>query len=188
MSAPESSPLVADLQESIEHLIVETVRRSQTGQDEENQTLRAALQTALADIEQGQKAIAKAADTLRSALGEGEPTRVVAAAAVEAIPPTVTEVPAPVVETNTISGNGPHDLDVIAHDVTIGIATSLQSLLRERPEVADAQTREFVNGELRLQLRMSSGLDTQVLNDWIGQHGGRITTQTPSVLELRFGN
>lgn len=188
MSASESSPLTSNLQESIEHLIAETVRNSQSSHEEEKQQLRVALQTALAEIEAGQASLNRAADTIRAALG----TPATVSATIDVADDVVDEAPAPpeviAVEPPKVlpAEIGPHQMDVIAHDVTIGIASSLQSLLRERPEVTNAQTREFVNGELRLKLDLASGLDMSVLDEWIAAHSGRITSSTASVLELRF--
>ena len=193
MSASESSPLAANLQESIEHLIAETVRRSQSTHEDEQKKLRDVLQGALTEIEAGQAAMSRAASIIQSALetsvtespsadGEvkdilaenPEPTKVVETVAIPEA------VPAPEI--------GPHSLDVVAHDVSIGIATSLQSMLRDRQEVKSAQTREFVNGELRLHLEMKSGLEMTSFNEWVTAQGGRITSRTASVIELRFGD
>lgn len=195
MSASQSSPLAANLQESIEHLIAETVRRSQTSHEEERQQLREALQAALTEVEAGQAAMERAALTLRSAL-EASP----ASAAPAIIPdglitdeetesPDSVEPGEPAALPDVVeSETGPHEIDIIAHDVTIGIATGLQSMLRSRAEVKSAQTREFVNGELRLRLEMDTKLDVDALTEWIAQHKGRITAQTDSVIELRFGD
>ncbi len=196
MSASEHSPLGTHLQESIEQLIAETVRRSQVDHEKETKHLRAALQEALVEVEAGQTAMARAAELLRNALDSPAP----AASPVETADKVVEESPTPITEAAvcTAASNeeaetaatetGPHELDVVAHDVTFGIASSLQSWLRERPEVTHAKTREFVNGELRLELQMESGLDMARLNEWIAEHKGRVATSTDSVLELRFGS
>ena len=73
MSASESSPIAANLQESIEQLIAETVRRSQNDHEEEVQALRGALKQALEEIESGQAAMNRAAETLRAALDAPAP-------------------------------------------------------------------------------------------------------------------
>lgn len=200
MSASESSPITTDLQESIEQLVAETVRRSQVDHDEESKRLRAALQEALNEVEAGQAAMNKAADLLRTALQAPAPVTGSAEANDSATAtvdspsddetevsqtPQAAESPAPSTETPE---TGPHEMDVVAHDVTIGIASSLQTWLRERPEVVSAQTREFVNGELRLKLDLSSALDMTTFSEWIAEHKGRIATSTSSVVELRFGD
>lgn len=189
MSATESSPATSGLQESIEQLIAETVRRSQSEHEEETQRLRDALRTALSDIEAGHASLTRAAETLRVVLGDAPALEPVAESSEDIEPETPAPVDVVPVEpiATTEAEVGPHELDVIAHDVTIGIATSLQSLLRGRPEVNSAQTREFVNGELRLKLEMKSSLNMTVVNEWIANHGGRVNTSTASVLELRFG-
>lgn len=193
MSASESSPIVANLHESIEHLIAETVRQSHVSHEEEKQALRDALQSVLGDIEASQLAMQRAADRLRAVIDAPAPETSAPVPTSEPVADepattpedteTATEQPA---QTPVVAG--PHELDVIAHDVSISIASGLQSLLRARPEVTSAQTREFVNGELRLKLDMASGLDMAELEQWIGTHNGRITAQTDSVLELRFGD
>ena len=197
MSASESSPLAAHLQESIELLVAETVRRSHTTQEEEQQKLREAVAQALIDIEAGQAAMNRAATNLRAAL-EATVTEDVSED-VSTSPSSDGHIPitdsiahaTPEPEAEPIATRqevGAHGLDVIAHDVAIGMATNLQALLRVRPEVRSAQTREFVNGELRLHLEMESGLDTAALAAWLAEHNGRIATQTDSVIEIRFGD
>ena len=52
MSASEHSPLGTHLQESIEQLIAETVRRSQVDHEKETKHLRAALEEAFEDDEE----------------------------------------------------------------------------------------------------------------------------------------
>lgn len=194
MSASESSSSGTNLQESIEQLIAETVRRSQADHDEETKQLKSALKQALTEVETGQAAMTRAAEILRSALETPGHLAVApesAVAVVEESPePSDEPVPTPIEEetTATVAEIGPHELDVVAHDVTFGIASSLQSWLKERPEVTNAKTREFVNGELRLELQMASGLNMPQLNEWIAEHKGRVSTSTASVLELRFRN
>lgn len=189
MSASETVPTASNLHNSIEQLIAETVRQSQSTHEEEKQKLINALATALGEIETGQQALNRAADALRAALGqeiEAEST----AATVEIEPPSNEETPdeAPMEATEPTSSNrGPHDLNVIAHDASIGNARDLQELLRGQPEVTRAQTREFVNGELRLQLALSSALDMAALDGWLSKHDGMVVTSTDSVIEIRFG-
>lgn len=191
MSASEPSPLAANLQESIEHLVAETVRRSQTDLEVEQQKLRVALQQALAEIQSGQAAMNRAADVLQAALDTQVVTPITPDGAVEEV--TEDSVVAESVEPTPVEAvvaepvAGPHELDVIAHDVSIGTATGLQSMLRGREEVTSAQTREFVNGELRLKLEMNSALGMSSFKEWVAEHGGRVATQTNSVIELRFG-
>ena len=197
MSASESSPLTSNLHQSSEQLIAETVRRSQTGHDAEVAKLLSALKDATSEIEAAQSSLNRALTTLKEAMGEATEE---SAAATEAEIATVVSESLPEVTAETEStdtatavsadaqSTGPHTLDLIAHDVTIGIATGLQSMLRSQPEVSAARTREFVNGELRLNLDMNSGLNIAGLQDWIAGHNGRIATQTASVIELRFDN
>lgn len=192
MSASEPATDTANLQATIEQLIAETVRRSQTDQDAEKVRLKAAMKVAATEIESAQSAMTRALNALHSALNDkSSDETVIEVPLVEphhtaVALPEVTPEPEDVTVDEPVEEIGPHRLDLIAHDVTIGVATSLQSLLRSRPEVKTAQTREFVNGELRLDLEMTSGLDMEAFTAWIGQHGGRIATQTPSVIELRF--
>lgn len=192
MSASESSPFAANLHESIEQLVAETVRQSQTTHEEEQQRLRNALESALTEIESGQAALHRAAETLRAALispvTEVPSTQVLDDSTTDPPSPGAIAVPETAAIVAVDSTPGPHELDVIAHNVTISIATGLQSMLRERPEVASAQTREFVNGELRLKLEMKTSLDIDALKTWITDHNGQITTHTESVIELRFGD
>ena len=99
------------------------------------------------------------------------------------------EEPVPVeVSATPAQDRGPHELDVIAHGANFGKAQGLQQFLRGRDEVDGAQTREFVNGELRLHLSLSSGLDMTALGDWLTAHGGELVTSTDSVIEIRFGD
>lgn len=195
MSASESLPGVSSLHQSIEQLIAETVKQSQTTHEAERQKLTAALSGALSDIEQGQQALSRAAETLRAALGDDEESIAIAPAAEAVDEPANDESapeaaqPAPVeVSPTPATDRGPHELDVIAHGASIGNASGLQSLLRGRPEVESAQTREFVNGELRLHLALTSGLDTDALGTWLGEHSGELVTSTDSVIEIRFGS
>ena len=58
--------------------------------------------------------------------------------------------------------------------------------LRSRDEVANAQIREFVAGELRLHLDLTSGLEMTAFKQWLGEHAGDIVTSTDKVLEIRF--
>lgn len=193
MSASESSPLAANLQESIEHLVAETVRRSQSDLEGDQQKLRETMRQALAEIVAGQAAMNRAADLLRTALDTptaetSAPDGQVEAIVAEATESVDTAEPAAIEATVDEKITGPHELDVIAHNVSIGIATGLQSMLRARDEVASAQTREFVNGELRLKLEMNSGLEMSSFKEWVTEHGGRLGAQTSSVIELRFGD
>lgn len=190
MSASDLSAETENLQSSIEQLIAESLRRSQSSQDAELVQLKSAMRQAQAEIETAHAAMGRAREALRKALGDDEIDDLVIEVPLvevqnqpEAITGQVSEVatPAPVP-----MAEGPHQLDLIAHDVTIGLATGLQAFLRSRPEVTSAQTREFVNGELRLELEMASAPDMDALNAWIGEHQGRIANQTASVIELRF--
>lgn len=197
MSASESSPLPQDLQESIEQLIAETVRRSKTGHEEELQHLRGALKAALDEVEASQAALERAAATLRTAIAapadvqpDAAPDAEVDQVVGEAPEPTEAEAaePEPDGQEQPADVAGPHELDVIAHDVQMDIATGLQTMLRGRPEVKSAQTRQFVNGELRLKLQMESSLDLPTVQEWVAERNGRIGTHTAAVLELQFGS
>lgn len=201
MTASESSPLTANLQESIQHLITETVRRSQVDHEKETDQLRTALQQALTEVEASQAAMSRAAELLRTALDAqaSDSTLPISADDVEITPPTPVEesatAPAPIDENAPGMGSspedakiGPHDLDVIAHNIYFKIAGSLQRWLKERPEVKDARTRTYVDNELHLELKMESGLDMAAMNEWMAENDGQIATNTASVLELRFGN
>lgn len=192
MSASEPAADTANLQATIEQLIAETVRRSQTDQDAEKVRLKAAMKVAATEIETAQSAMNRALNALHGALNEKSHDETVIevplveahhTVTTDAEPEAITE---PAAAAEPVEELGPHRLDLIAHDVTISVASGLQSLLRGRPEVKSAQTREFVNGELRLDLEMTSGLDMKAFTAWIEQHGGRIATHTPSVIELRF--
>lgn len=201
MSASEPSPLASNLQESIEHLIAETVRRSQVEHEEEKTRLRTALQQALTEIESGQAAMNRAADFLRTVLDA--PTPVVAElkpelGAVEArTAPTIESAtsPTPVeianvkgVEKSESTTEGVHDLDIVAHSINFRIAGNLQKWLNDRAEVSDAKIRTYVDNELHLELKMESSLDMTALKTWLADHDGTIATTTDSVVELRFGS
>lgn len=197
MTAPESSSLPQDLQESIEQLIAETVRRSKSGHEEEVQQLRSVLNAALEEVEVSQAALERAAATLRAAISTPEESRPEPEAE-EEVDQVVGEAPAPTEEAaaqpapdgqdQAAEATGPHELDVIAHNVQMDIATGLQAMLRGRPEVTSAQTRQFVNGELRLKLHMESSLHLPAIQNWVAERNGRIGTHTATVLELEFGS
>ena len=197
MSASESTSSGTNLQESIEQLIAETVRRSQVEHENEKKQLQEALQQALTEVEAGQAAMNKAAGILRSALdtpmpvaeetGSAEaevPVLPVAIDEPDEEPEPATQVEVPPVDEPEV---GPHELDVVAHDVTIDTAKRLQAMLRDREEVKDMKPRSFVNGELHLRLEMTSGLEMASIKEWIAEHKGQVATSTSSVLELRFG-
>lgn len=199
MPASESASGATNLHKSIEQLIAETVRQSQSNHEAEKLRLSEALKNALVDIEASQASLTKAAGTLREALGEQPATiaevetvtEEVAETSPEAAPQL--EVVQPAVATPEVGptsapadDRGPHEMDVIAHNVTIANATGLQSWLRGRDEVANAQIREFVAGELRLHLDLTSGLEMTAFKQWLGEHAGDIVTSTDKVLEIRF--
>lgn len=197
MSASESSPKASNLHASIEQLIAETVQRSQSLHEAEAQQLKATLQSVTVEVESAYAAMSRALEILKMSMVSepavpAENTIVVGPMEEAGAPIEAAEADAPEPEEMAASEEtsdpaiGPHRMDLIAHDVTFGIATSLQSMLRGRPEVKTAHTREFVNGELRLDLDLESGLDISVLTSWISEHGGRIANKTESVLELRF--
>ena len=192
MSASQSAPAASDLHDSIDQLLAEAEKRGRAAADADLYHLTTALQTALDDIVNSQQVLARTADVLRTALGIN-PTAPVTAAVIEAavVPdPTIKEEipgfgdgepdPKPVPE------RGDHEMDVIAHHASIGTASGLQAMLRARSEVKSAQTREFVNGELRLQLHLRNSLDIGALNAWLSEHTGALVTQTDSVIEIRF--
>lgn len=198
MSASESSPLSSNLQESIEHLIAETVRRSKVVHEEEQTRLREALKQALSEVEAGQAAMARAAEVLRAALD----THATVESPAEPITEFVETAPAPEaltpvgdpesihVQANAnepvASDAGPRDLDVVAHNINFRIAGSLQKWLNERTEVQNARTRSYVDSELHLELKIASSISDTDLKTWLAEHNGTIATQTSSVLELRF--
>lgn len=194
MSASESSPLSANLQESIGQLIADAVRQSQADNLGDNQELKAAMAIALEEIAASKAALNRAEEVLRNALGTGEP-EVTAEAEPAPVDEVVEEVPAPseaateqstAVVSESAEAN-PHELDIIAHRVDIDTAMNLQSMLRGRPEVTSAQTREFANGELRLHLSMGSRMDMAAFTEWVEGRKGTFGTQTDSVIELDFG-
>ena len=199
MSASESPSGATNLHASIEQLIAETVRQSRSGQEAEKQKLTGALKSALAEVESSQQALGRAAATLRDALGaEGTPALDVASVEVTTpspAPESHLDIVHPVAEpleagpTSTpASDRGPHEMDVIAHNVNITQATGLQSWLRGREEVTNAQIREFVAGELRLHLELGTGLQMDAFKQWLGDHHGEIVTSTDKVLEIRFAD
>lgn len=196
MSASERSPLTSQVHQSIEQLIAETVRQSQSAHVREREALVAGVKQALAEIESSQLALERAATALRSALGD--PT----AAAPETRGGEVDEAVAPndtdlaTEETTTpadsmtaeLQDRGPHELDVIAHGASIARASGLQALLRGREEVRSVQTREFVNGELRLHTDLHSALNMAALHTWLKENGGRVSTTTDAVVEISFAD
>lgn len=194
MSASESAPVASSLHQSIEQLIAESLKQSESLHEAEKQRLTAALYTALGEIEAGQQALAHAAAALRAAL-DGEKETSDEAPVVENEPEPAIEEPMPPAEepvpvevsATPAKDRGPHELDVIAHGANFGNAQGLQQFLRGRDEVEGAQTREFVNGELRLHLSLSSGLDMTALGNWLTAQGGELVTATDSVIEIRFG-
>jgi uncharacterized phage infection (PIP) family protein YhgE len=195
MSASDSAPVTTSLHQSIEQLIAESLKQSQSLHEAEKQRLTAALSAALGDIEAGQQAFARAAETIRAALNgeeEAAPETTVEEPVTEPVndePMPPAEEPVPVeVSANPASDRGPHELDVIAHGASIDNAIQLQTLLRERPQVTSAQTREFVNGELRLHLSLESGMDLAALGDWLAAHSGQLVTSSDSVIEIRFAS
>lgn len=199
MSASDPSPLTSNLQESIEQLVAETVRRSQMDHDEETKRLRTALETALSEVEAGQASMTRAASILRTALSAASPAPATQEPESETpVDEIVAESPAPVDEPKVAPATTeepgeepevePHGMDVVAHNVNFKIASGLQGWLKERPEVTDVRTRTFVNGELHLDVQMASRLDMTQLSTWIAGHDGRVKTTTPTVLELSFGD
>lgn len=192
MSGSESSPLTSQVHQSIEQLIADTVRRSQAEQSAEQEQLRTALKQALTELEAGKTALDRAITALRSALGEPETE----AAAIEMpIAAPVTEKPVPMPEPDaapTISETAPergaHELDIVAHGATIHRATGLQSFVRSLSAADAVQTREFVNGELRLHAQMNTGLDMKALSRWLQDNSGVVTTANDHVIEIRFAD
>lgn len=210
MSASESSPLTSRVHQSLEQLIAETVRQSTELHEREGENLKAAMRSALAEIETSRLAMDRAAETLRAALGD-EPASAPVSPAIE----PETEVSAPVehtlVESTTPTvqddvqqpaepspesaqtvaqseNRGPHELDIIAHGATITRAAGLQSLLRAADEVSSVQTRQFVNGELRLHAEMTRTIDLEALTTWLNENGGRVATTTDRVIEIHFAD
>lgn len=198
MSASQSAPATSDLHDSIDQVLAEAEKRGRAAADADLHHLTTALQTALDDIVSSQQALARTADALRTALGIHPTTPVneeLTDAAIEVAgdrDPVNKEDPAVFedVEPNSVAlpDRGEHELDVIAHHASIGTASGLQAMLRARSEVKSAQTREFVNGELRLQLHLRNGLDISALSAWLSENAGALVTQTDSVIEIRFAN
>lgn len=200
MTASEPSPLASNLQESIEHLIAETVRRSQVDHEQEKEQLRTALQQALTEIESGQAAMNRAADLLRTALDTPEsedikqtPTpnseeQITASTDTSVVIPAAAEIIAVQEESASAPITGQRDLDVVAHSINFRVAGNLQKWLNDRAEVANVKTRTYVDNELHLELKLESGLDMTAMKTWLTEHDGSIATNTDSVLELRFGS
>ena len=190
MSASESAPATSDLHKSFEHLIAETVKQSRVSSDAEKRQLTAAMQLALDEIETSQQALTRAAESLRTALGTAPATAEVTTEVIaeptikEELSKEVDETPAP----DPAPSRGEHELDVIAHHASIGNASGLQAMLRARSEVKSAQTREFVHGELRLQVCLRDGLDMGAFTTWLEKHNGTLVTSTDSVIEIRFAS
>lgn len=190
MSASETTPATSDLHTTIDQLIAEKVQQWRVSSDAEKQHLTSAMQSALDEIEASQQALNRAATTLRAAMGTA-PAVSPPESDVDAVP-VIKEEPIPLAEETPASDpstyRGEHELDVIAHHASIGNASGLQSMLRARSEVKSAQTREFVNGELRLQLSLRNGLDMAAFSAWLDQHNGTLVTSTDSVIEIRFAS
>lgn len=182
MSSPDPLPVPADLQASIEQLIASAVQGSHARYDDR---LARVLRQTLADIESQQAALAAMADRIRTALDDdGTPDPV------DAEPETdpAIDVPTPAAEHPEQAERDPHELDVIAHGTTLAQASGLQLLLRGMSEVADLQTRQFVNGELRLHATMAKAIDAPALRTWLDAHHGMITTFADDVIEIGFND
>lgn len=183
MSSSESLP---NLQASIEQLITDAVRQARAEGSDGDAALHVVLQETLTDLETQQTAMAATIDRLRTALAvpvaqAPVPTNVVATTAPEPVPTVAT----PTVQTQ--DDRGAHELDVIAHGASLANASGLQAFLRTMPTVSSVQTRQFVNGELRLHAEMTAALDRNALNTWLGENGGKVLTVTDAVVEMSFG-
>lgn len=190
MSSSESIPNPASLQASIEQLIADAVRQSSSAASPENNALRAVLEATLTDIEAQQAALATTAERLRTALVPADTNT--ATESVTMSPSIATSVDGDSEEPDApaaIAENaGPHTLDVIAHGATLAAASGLQSLLRTMPAVGSVQTRQFVHGELRLLVEMTSNLDSESLEAWLTDNDGRLASATSAVVEIRFNS
>ncbi len=190
MSASESVPAALDLHNSIDQVIAEAEKRGRAAAEAETLQLTSALQAALEEIETSQQALSRAATALRAALGTAADE--VPAPGVAELAPLIKEEPAApegeTAESNPMPDRGEHEMDVIAHHASIGTASGLQTMLRSRPEVKSAQTREFVNGELRLQVCLRSDLDMAAFKSWLHEQNGTLVTTTDSVIETRFSS
>ncbi len=190
MSASESAPTASELHKSIDQLISEAERQARAAVDAEKELLTSAMQAALSEIEASKDALERAASTLRTALSE-QPAKPAATTDIDSAASIKEETPQPSTQAPAIvpvTDRGAHELDVIAHHANISSASGLQSMLRAQPEVTSAQTREFVNGELRLQVSLTNGLDMMAFNAWLAEHGGELVTSTDSVIEVRFAS
>lgn len=178
MSSTDPLLVAADLRASIEQLIATTMQQSRTNHD---QRLTALLEETLRELETQQTALATMAERIRVALIETE-------SPIE--PEVVPAIPVPaswsVVTPNAILDAD--ELDVIAHGATLSHASGLQALLRGMSEVTELQTRQFVNGELRLHAAMAASLDTQALSTWLEANNGAIITLADDVIEISFSS
>lgn len=184
MSSSESLP---NLQASIEQLIADAVRQARADGSDGDAALRMVLQETLTDLEAQQTAMVTTIDRLRTALAVPVAQESVATNAAAA---TIAPDPVPTVATPTVQtqdDRGAHELDVIAHGALLANASGLQAFLRTMPAVSSVQTRQFVNGELRLHAEMTAALDRNALNTWLGENGGKVLTVTDTVVELSFG-
>lgn len=178
MSSSDPLFVAADLRASIEQLIATAMQQSRTNHD---QRLTALLEETLRELETQQSALATMAERIRVALSEPEPAANPAPAPAIPVPASPSRVtPNAVLKAN--------EVDVIAHGATLSHASGLQSLLRGMPEVTELQTRQFVNGELRLHAAMAASLDTQALRTWLETNNGTITTLADDVIEITFSS
>ncbi|MCO5216248.1 MAG: hypothetical protein M9953_01610 [Thermomicrobiales bacterium] len=180
MSSSDPLHVAADLRASIEQLIATAMQQSRTNHD---QQLTALLKETLRELETQQSALAVMAERIRVALSESEVEPTAESEPASAIPiPAATSIIAP----NAILEAS--EVDVIAHGATLSHASGLQSLLRGMTEVTELQTRQFVNGELRLHAAMAASLDTQALSSWLEANNGTIITLADDVIEIAFSS
>ncbi|MCA9834556.1 MAG: hypothetical protein KC435_11440 [Thermomicrobiales bacterium] len=180
MSSSESLP---NLHASIQQLIADAVRQTRSSGDDS--ALHGVLQETLTDLESQQTAMAVTIERLRAALAAQDAPK-----ATPADEPPLSIETVPTVETPTVlatDDRGAHELDVIAHGASLANASGLQAFLREMPAVDAVQTRQFVNGELRLHAEMKSALDRAALGAWLDANEGKILTVTDTVVEMSFG-
>lgn len=89
---------------------------------------------------------------------------------------------------SAVPASGPRTVEILAHGVqTAAIAIALQRTLRELEKVSNVEAREFANGVLRLQTVVDGAIERADLAPWLEAHEGRITSATPTVLEIALG-
>ena len=180
-----SSESLPNLHDSIEQLIANAVEQARATSTAQAAACRAAIEETLIELEAQQAALARSIERLRAALA------VEAASADD----SAASAPAPAsaeTETDDIPTNTPtpiaaaRELDVIAHGASLAHAAGLQQLLRALPSVDAVQTRQFVNGELRLQTVVRGAVDREGLTTWLAANGGDLLTVSDSVVEIVF--